>query len=502
MSMRTLETLSFDNTYARLPEAFYAKLNPTPFSDPPYLVSANPDAAALIDLDPNEIRRPEFAGVFGGSLLVPGMEPLAMLYSGHQFGVYVPQLGDGRAILLGEVKNERGERWDLHLKGAGLTPFSRDGDGRSVLRSAIREYLCSEAMHGLGIPTTRALCIVGSDEKVYREQIETGAMIVRMAPSHLRFGTFEIFYYRKQFEHLQRLADYTIELHFPELVAAPDKYVRFFERVVKRTAELGARWQAVGWAHGVLNTDNMSILGLTLDYGPYGFMDDYDAGFICNHSDHNGRYAFNQQPSIGLWNLSCLAQTLLPLAPKEELKTVLDAYMATFTAQYQRSMRAKMGLLESRADDEALVQELLSLLQGSRADYNIFFRELGEFSSLTQPSASEGEEKREGGRHSLRDWFLDPARFDAWAARYGDRLRDERSRDEERRQRMNRVNPKYVLRNYLAQTAIEHAQKRDFSEVDRLLALVQDPFSEHPGMESYAAAPPNWGKHIMVSCSS
>ena len=230
MSMRTLETLSFDNTYARLPEAFYAKLNPTPFSDPPYLVSANPDAAALIDLDPNEMRRPEFAGVFGGSLLVPGMDPMAMLYSGHQFGVYVPQLGDGRAILLGEVKNERGERWDLHLKGAGLTPFSRDGDGRSVLRSAIREYLCSEAMHGLGIPTTRALCIVGSDEKIYREQIETGAMIVRMAPSHVRFGTFEIFYYRKQFEHLQRLADYTIELHFPELVAAPTNMSGSFEK--------------------------------------------------------------------------------------------------------------------------------------------------------------------------------------------------------------------------------------------------------------------------------
>ena len=491
MTRHTLETLSFDNTYARLPEAFYAKLNPTPFSDPPYLVSANPDAAALIDLDPDEMRRPEFAGVFGGSLLVPGMDPLAMLYSGHQFGVYVPQLGDGRAILLGEVKNERGERWDLHLKGAGLTPFSRDGDGRSVLRSAIREYLCSEAMHGLGIPTTRALCIVGSDEKVYREQIETGAMIVRMAPSHVRFGTFEIFYYRKQSEHLQCLADYTIELHFPELVAAPDKYVRFFQEVVRRTAELVAKWQAVGWAHGVLNTDNMSILGLTLDYGPYGFMDDYDAGFICNHSDHNGRYAFNQQPYIGLWNLSCLAQTLLPLAPKEELKTVLDAYMAAFTAQYQHSMRAKMGLLESRADDEALVHDLLSLLQGSRVDYTRFFRELGAFRSDISSA-----------QQTLRDWFLDPARFDAWAARYTERLHSEESRDDKRRTRMNCVNPKYVLRNYLAQTAIEKAQQKDFAEIDRLLTLVHDPFSEHPGMESYAALPPNWGKHIAVSCSS
>lgn len=491
MGLRALEELSFDNTYAGLPEVFYAKLNPTPFSEPPYLVSFNPAAAALIDLHPDEANRSEFAGLFGGSLLVPGMEPLAMLYSGHQFGVYVPQLGDGRAILLGEIRNEREERWDLHLKGAGMTPFSRDGDGRSVLRSAIREYLCSEAMHGLGIPTTRALCIVGSEEKIYREQIETAATIVRMAPSHVRFGTFEIFYYRKQYEHLQRLADYTIELHFPALAPAADRYVQFFGDVVRRTAELVARWQAVGWAHGVLNTDNMSILGVTLDYGPYGFMDDYDAGFICNHSDYNGRYAFNQQPHIGLWNLSCLAQTFLPLAPKEELKAALDSYMPIYSAHYRSLMRAKLGLREERAGDEELMHDLLGLMQGSRVDYTRFFRELSVFRSET------GAE-----RPLLRDWFLDPARFDEWAARYGARLQEEGSRDEERRQRMNRVNPKYVLRNYLAQIAIERAQQKDFSEIDRLLRLLHDPFSEQPGMESYAAPPPNWGKHIVVSCSS
>ena len=491
MALRTLEDLAFDNTYARLPDVFYAKLNPTPFAEPPYLVSFNPSAAALIDLHPDESKRPEFAALFGGSLLVPGMEPLAMLYSGHQFGVYVPQLGDGRAILLGEIKNDRGERWDLHLKGAGMTPFSRDGDGRSVLRSAIREYLCSEAMHGLGIPTTRALCIVGSDEKIYREQIETAATIVRMAPSHVRFGTFEIFYYRQQYEHLRRLADYTIELHFPHLVSTADKYARLFAEVVERTAKLVAKWQAVGWAHGVLNTDNMSILGITLDYGPYGFVDDYDAGFICNHSDHNGRYAFNQQPYIGLWNLSCLAQTLLPLAPKEDLKAALDSYQPAYSAQYLSLMRAKLGLQEERTGDEALIQELLSLLQGSRVDYTRFFRELGEFGS-----------EADGSRHPLRDWFLDPARFDVWAAQYAERLRSEGSRDEDRRQRMNRVNPKYVLRNYLAQMAIEKAQQKDFSEIDRLLAVLQNPFADQPGMESYAASPPNWGKHIVVSCSS
>jgi serine/tyrosine/threonine adenylyltransferase len=489
--MRTLEQLAFDNSYARLSESFYAKLNPTPFSAPPYLVHANPAAAELIDLDPAQFSRSEFAGLFGGSLLAPGMDPLAMLYSGHQFGIYVPQLGDGRALLLGEVKNERGEQWDLHLKGAGMTPFSRDGDGRAVLRSTIREYLCSEALHGLGIPTTRALCIVGSDEKVYREQVESGAMLARMAPSHVRFGTFEIFYYRNQHEQLTVLADYVIGNHFPHLAQQADKYARFFHEVVERTAKLIAHWQAVGWAHGVMNTDNMSIIGLTLDYGPFGFMDDYDAGFVCNHSDHNGRYAFDRQPYIGLWNLSCLAQALLPLAEKEALKAALDGYTPLFEQQYRALMRAKMGWEQDRPEDEGLVHDFLELLQESHADYTIVFRELGTFSS--EPGAT---------NERLREHFLNRERFDEWAARYRDRLQWEQSRDDERRRRMNRVNPLYVLRNYLAQTAIEKARQKDYSEIDRLLALLQDPFTDRPGMESYSAAPPNWGKHIAVSCSS
>lgn len=496
------EALQLDNSDARLPEAFYAKLNPTPFSSPPYLVHANSAAGELIDLDPDEAKRPEFAQVFGGSLLVPGREPLAMLYSGHQFGVYVPQLGDGRAILLGEVRNERGERWDLHLKGAGLTPFSRDGDGRAVLRSTVREYLCSEAMHELGIPTSRALCIVGSDDKIYREQIETGAMLVRMAPSHVRFGTFEIFYYRKQYEHLKILADYVVTHHYPHLVDATDKYARFFGEVVERTAKLIAQWQAVGWAHGVMNTDNMSILGLTLDYGPFRFMEDYDPGYICNHSDHNGRYAFNRQPYIGLWNLSCLAQALLPLAPKEELKPALDTYAPLFEQQYRAIMRAKLGLREVKLGVETLINDLLALMQASRVDYTIFFRALGGFTipSLTLPL--EGGGKGEGIRGSLRDFFLDRSAFDAWAARYATRLRAEQSQDKERQQRMDRTNPRYVLRNYLAQRAIERAQHKDFTEIDRLLDLLRDPFTERPGMEDYAAPTPNRGKHLVVSCSS
>ena len=491
MGDRHLETLSFDNSYARLPAAFYAKLNPTPFSSPPYLVSFNPAAAQLIDLNPAEARRSDFASLFGGGMLAPGMEPLAMIYSGHQFGVYVPQLGDGRAILLGEAVNARGQRWDLHLKGAGMTPFSRDGDGRAVLRSTIREYLCSEAMHALGIPTTRALCIVGSDDKVYREQVETGAMLLRMAQSHVRFGTFEIFYYRKQHDILKQIADFVIYSHFAKIRETTDKYARFFAEVVERTAKLIAQWQAVGWAHGVMNTDNMSILGLTLDYGPFGFMDDYDAGFICNHSDHNGRYAFNQQPYIGLWNLSCLAQALLLLADKEALKAGLDAYTPVFEREYLALMRAKLGLTQVRGEDDELIRDFLSLLQESHADYTIVFRELGTF--ISQPGMT---------NEQLREHFLNRDRFDDWAIRYRDRLQAERSQDAERQAAMNQVNPKYVLRNYLAQTAIEKAWQKDFTEVDRLLALLQHPFSEQPGMEMYAVPPPNWGKHLSVSCSS
>ena len=491
MNKRRLETLSFDNSYARLPESFYAKLNPTPFSEPPYLISFNPAAAELIDLDPEQAKRPEFAAVFGGSMLVPGMEPLAMLYSGHQFGVYVPQLGDGRAILLGEAQNEQGERWDLQLKGAGLTPFSRDGDGRAVLRSTIREYLCSEAMHGLGIPTTRALCIVGSDHKVFREQIETGAIVLRMAPSHVRFGSFEILYYRKQHEQLKVLADYVIAHHYPHLVETADKYTRFFQEVVEHTAKLIPQWQAVGWAHGVMNTDNMSILGITLDYGPFGFIDDYDPGFICNHSDHNGRYAFNQQPYIGLWNLSCLAQTLLPLAQKEDLKAALDRYTPLCEGRYMELMRAKFGLAETKEEDASLIQDLLALMHLHHVDYTSFFRGLGLFQAGT-----------ESLNELIRDFFPDRESFDRWARRYKDRLRQEGSRDEDRMVRMNGINPKYVLRNYLAQTAIEKAQKKDYAEIDRLLALLQNPYSDQSGMDAYAAPPPNWGKHLSVSCSS
>ncbi len=491
--MKKLEELKFHNTYAGLPAEFLSRLSPTPFVKPPYLVSFNPAAAALIDLDPSEAARPEFVEYFSGARLLPGSDPIAMLYSGHQFGHYVPRLGDGRAILLGEVRNDRGERWDLHLKGAGQTPYSRDGDGRAVLRSTIREYLCSEAMHGLKIPTTRALCIVGSDEEVLREEgIETAAMLVRMAPTHVRFGSFEVFYYRKQYDHLTRLADYVIDLHFPHLAGAADRHPRLLKEVVVRTAELMARWQAVGFAHGVMNTDNMSVIGLTLDYGPFGFLDDYDPGFICNHSDHGGRYAFHRQPDIGHWNLHAFAQALLPLMTEELAKEALAAYEPALVEQYRDLMRQKLGLHEWRQEDGDLLTGLLQIMQADHADYTNCFRALGGIRQAEENPPSE-----------LRDLFLNREAVDAWAARYRQRVRSQDGRDEERKAAMDRVNPKYILRNYLVQIAITlAADKRDFGEINTLLGLMQDPFTERPGMEKYAALPPDWGKRLIVSCSS
>ncbi len=489
--MRQLETLQFVNTYARLPEAFYRRVMPSPLPSP-HLVSFNPDAAGLIDLDPDEAKRPEFPRCFGGDLLPPGADPVAMLYYGHQFGVYAGQLGDGRAILLGEVRNQAGEKWDLHLKGAGATPFSRDGDGRAVLRSTIREYLCGEAMYGLGIPTTRSLCIVAGEEPVMRETVETGAMLLRMAPTHIRFGSFEAFYYRRQHDYVALLADYVIGQFFPHLANEADKYARFFRDVAERTARLLAQWQAVGFAHGVMNSDNMSIVGLTLDYGPFGFLDEYNPAFICNHSDHQGRYAFQNQPDIGYFNLRCLAQALSPFLGQQEAQAALDQYEAVVASRYEALMREKLGLREAKPDDAALVRDLLQLMQAGRADYTNFFRALGTF--------RQGPEEQ---NEPLRDWFLDREAFDAWAVRYKERLRAEGSRDEERKARMDRVNPKYVLRNYLAQAAIERAtQHKDYAEIDRLRELLRDPFTEQPGMDAYAAAPPEGAKTIIVSCSS
>lgn len=489
--MHKLEHLNFDNTFARLPQTFHSRIQPTPLPAP-YLVSFNADAAGLIGLDANEAARPEFAEYFTGNRLLPGSEPLAMLYAGHQFGHFVSQLGDGRAILLGEIRNTVGEHWDVQLKGAGVTPYSRSGDGRAVLRSSIREYLCSEAMHGLDIPTSRALCIVGSDEEIYRETIESAAVVTRLAESHVRFGSFEVFFSRGQHDAIAQLADYVIARHFPELTTAAGKYIHFLHQVVLRTARLMAQWQAIGFAHGVMNTDNMSILGLTLDYGPFGFIETYDPGHICNHSDHSGRYAFDQQPQIALWNLTCLAQALTPLIPVEEARAALETYSPEFSRRYIELMGRKLGLAHPDRPDFALIERLLELMRANGSDYTLTLRALSRFD--TAPDAKNA---------FLRDQFVDRAAFDSWADAYRDRLLREPGTDEERRARMDRINPKYILRNYLAQDAIEKAeQARDFSEVDRLLALLRRPCDEQPEMERYAEPAPEGAEQIAVSCSS
>ncbi|RLJ17063.1 YdiU family protein [bacterium endosymbiont of Escarpia laminata] len=495
--MQILEQLRFTNSFARLPEAFYARAEPTPLENA-RLVAFNHSAAQLIDLHPEEADRPEFLRWFSGEEKMPGSEPLAALYSGHQFGHYVSQLGDGRAIMLGEVTNQRGEPWEMQLKGAGLTDFSRSGDGRAVLRSTIREYLCSEAMHGLGIPTTRALCMIGSSEQVYRENIEDGAMLLRLAPSHVRFGSFEVFYYRNQFHRIRELADYVIRFHYPDLESTESPYAGLLERVIKRTAKLIAQWQLVGFAHGVMNTDNMSILGLTLDYGPFGFLDAYDPDYICNHSDHTGRYAFNQQPRIGLWNLSCLAQALLPLlnendpeAAAERARELLQIYDPELRLAYARGMRAKLGLRETKPEDAKLAEDLLQIMARQRVDYTRLFRAL---SGVRANDANSDNQSR--------DLFMDRAAIDPWLERYRVRLQLESANDDDRSRQMNRVNPKYILRNYLAQQAIKEAEKGDYSEVERLLALLQHPFDEQSEMGQYAAEPPEWASGIALSCSS
>ena len=488
--MTTLEQLHFDNTYARLPEIFYRRVQPTPLPAP-YLVSFNAEAAKLIGLGADEALNPEFVEYFTGNKLLPGSEPISAIYAGHQFGTYVPRLGDGRAILLGEAVNEKGERWDVQLKGAGLTPFSRMGDGRAVLRSTIREYLCSEAMHVLGIPTTRSLCITGSDAPVYRETVETAAVLTRLAPTHIRFGSFELFYYRQEHDAVKQLADYVIEEFYPHLAEAENKYLEFLREVIHRTAKLIARWQAVGFAHGVMNTDNMSIIGLTIDYGPFGFLDEFEPEFICNHSDYGGRYAFDQQPAIALWNLARFGQALVPHIEPEAGMTALDEYEAVFIEEYYNLLRGKLGLQTAVEEDVELITDLFLILQSNRVDYTRFFRRLGEFNS-------KADEKND----LLQAMFIDPESFDRWAAQYRARLQSENNVDAERRERMMSVNPKFVLRNHIAQTAIEKAQNGDYEEVNILLEVLQKPFDEQPEMERFAEPPPVGSERIAVSCSS
>jgi uncharacterized protein YdiU (UPF0061 family) len=470
-----------DNAFARLPGEFYTKMPAEQVGARPRLIHANQKAAALIGLDPASFEDAAFAEIFSGHRPYPGGESLAMVYSGHQFGAWAGQLGDGRALLIAQLRNGQGKLWDVQLKGAGKTPYSRFGDGRAVMRSTIREYLCSEAMAGLGIPTTRALAVIATNEQVHRETAEPGAVLTRLARSHIRFGHFEHFHHGGRPDLVRILADHVIGEYMP---AFAGDHPAWFGEVIKRTAHLIAAWQAVGFAHGVMNTDNMSILGLTMDYGPFGFLDAYEPGYICNHSDDTGRYAFDMQPAIAHWNLRALALALSSLIPTPALVAALDTYESLFRERYRILMRAKLGLArdEGRSDDQ-LIAELLTLMAKARADYTLTFRGLSHAAMA------------DAGEAWLALFAPVHAEAAGWLARYQARMRDEAPGA------MN--NPKYVLRNWVAETAIRAVEDNgDAGPLDRILRLVTSPCEEHRGEDSFAQPPAPEYCGLSVSCSS
>jgi uncharacterized protein YdiU (UPF0061 family) len=482
----TGDTLPWRNSFAQLGESFFTRLQPQALPGP-YWVGRNRGMARELGLQAEWFESQAALEAFTGNQVLPGSDPLASVYSGHQFGVWAGQLGDGRALLLGEIDTPKGPQ-EIQLKGAGKTPYSRMGDGRAVLRSSIREFLCSEAMHGLGIPTTRALCVTGSDAPVRREEIETAAVVTRTSPSFVRFGHFEHFSYTGQHDQLKTLADYVVDRFYPACREAPQPYAALLEAVSERTAHLMAGWQAVGFCHGVMNTDNMSILGLTIDYGPFQFLDAFDPGHVCNHSDTQGRYAYNRQPNMAYWNLFCLGQALLPLIEdQEQALAALEPYKTLFPDALQARMRNKLGLPDEQPEDKVLVDNTFKLLAANKVDYSIFWRRLNGFTA-------------QSGHEPVRDLFFDRESFNAWALQYSQRLT---SVDQGlRADLMQKSNPKFVLRNHLGEEAIRAAKLKDFSGVDTLLALLQAPFEEHPGHDSFAGFPPDWASSIEISCSS
>ncbi|QDF96770.1 hypothetical protein CJ010_09630 [Azoarcus sp. DD4] len=519
-----MRPLVFDNRFVReLPAdpetgpqirqvqgASYSRVNPTPVAAP-HLIAHSAEVAAMLDWGEADIAEPAFAEVFGGNRLLEGMEPYAACYGGHQFGNWAGQLGDGRAITLGEAINARGERWELQLKGAGPTPYSRRADGRAVLRSSIREFVCSEAMHHLGVPTTRALCLVETGEQVVRDmfydgnpQAEPGAVVCRVAPSFIRFGNFEILAARGDLDLLNRLIDFTIARDFPEIEGdAKARRARWFDEVCRRTAVMVSHWMRVGFVHGVMNTDNMSILGLTIDYGPYGWIDNFDTGWTPNTTDAAGRrYRFGHQPRIANWNLLQLANALFPaFGATEPLQAGMNTFIETYDFESRRMTAAKLGWDRLADADLPLVEELHSLMKRAEIDMTIFFRALSDL-DLAAPDAAifadafYDEEKRAESAVELS----------AWLARYAVRSTQDGIPTEVRRQRMRAANPRYVMRNYLAQQAIDAAEQGDYAPVRELLDVMRKPYDDQPGRERYAARRPDWARQkagcSMLSCSS
>jgi uncharacterized protein YdiU (UPF0061 family) len=478
----TLNNLKFQTTYLSLDGEFYDITDPTPLDDP-YLISFNPKAAKLIDLDSSNGDDPSFVALLNGTFIPKDVRPFSMCYAGHQFGHYVPRLGDGRAINLGSING-----WHLQTKGSGETRYSRTSDGRAAVPSSIREYLMSEAMYHLGIPTTRALGIIGSQTKILRNQIEHGAIIMRMSPSWVRFGTFEYFYYFKEYDKLKSLADYVIAESYPHLQKEEDRYFKFFCEVVERTAKLIAQWQGVGFCHGVMNTDNMSIAGLTIDYGPYAMLDDFDYGFVCNKTDRIGRYSYGEQPNISYWNLTMLSKALSPIIDKERMQKKLDDYGDfIYPDAYIDIMCQKLGLALRLDKDIELITELVGALQDAYVDYTLFFRTLSHY---------------DGERMPLYDIAMNPVVIHNWLDLYDARLSKETRTQPERQKSMLKTNPKYVLKNYMLQEAITLAERGDYSMIETLLHIAAHPFDELPEFEHFSNETPEEHKNICLSCSS
>ena len=521
---------SSENRTRQVFGACFSRVSPTKVVRPE-LLAVSRELAEQLELSAEFLAGQEFAETFAGNRVLPGMEPVAACYGGHQFGNWAGQLGDGRAILLGELVTSRGEHFELQLKGTGPTPYSRRADGRAVMRSSVREFLCSEAMHHLGIPTTRALSLVATGEGVMRDILydghpreEPGAVVCRVAPSFLRFGNFELLTSRDDVDLLRKLADFTVRTYFPELgEPSRDVYVAWLKEVARRTAEMVAKWMAVGFVHGVMNTDNMSILGLTIDYGPYGFLDDYAPDWTPNITDAQGRrYRYAAQPRIALWNLVCLANAVYPLVEDvQALESVLPVYSDTLEAARRRLTAAKLGLDElndaeltasgtARVPDTVLVDDLPELLAAVETDMTLFYRLLADVPAASSGAATSDEALLA----SLEPAFYSPEsvghehrqRLAVWLRRYSARVQEDGTSDATRRERMNRVNPKYVLRNYVAQLAIERAEQGDPSVVVELLDVLRRPFDEQPGKERYAEKRPEWARNragcSMLSCSS
>ena len=483
-----LDDLAVVNSFADLPSSFYTRLIPSPLKRP-RLLHANTEVARMLGLSTQALETQEFLDVVAGDKPLPGGQTLAAVYSGHQFGVWAGQLGDGRAHLLGEIVAPGGT-YELQLKGSGLTPYSRMGDGRAVIRSSVREYLASEAMAGLRIPTTRALSIVVADDPVYRETVEKAAVVTRVSPSFVRFGTFE--HWARNPENLRILLDYVVDKFYPECRSKKDDIdetvLSFLRQVVLRSARMVADWQTAGFCHGVMNTDNMSVLGLTIDYGPYGFMDAFQVNHVCNHSDTQGRYAWNAQPAVVHWNLYRLASALTGLGTEPEaLKGELEHFESDFLEAYRRNLLAKFGWESWRDADGELVDDWWRLLHTQRADFTLSFRYLAYV-----PDDAE----------RFLNLFTDRNAAQNWLDRYMGRLAHNTQSDAVRASGMLAVNPLYILRNHLAEMAIQAAQRDDASEIETLLRLLRDPFTEVPGHEAYSAAAPDWARQLSVSCSS